>query len=355
MTISASAITIPPSSKVILPSKSYQSVLSLRQTEVAIKKLKDKFESTLAQTLNLTRVSAPLFVRPETGLNDNLNGVEGPVSFQAPDVCCESRIEIVHSLAKWKRLALFRYGFEQGEGLYTDMNAIRKDEELSNIHSIYVDQWDWEKVISREERNKSTLMQVVQDIYQVFKSTQEYILAEYPSLAQSYQYPVLPPKISFVTSQELEDKYPTLSPKDREHAIARELGAVFIMEIGHVLNSGEKHDGRAPDYDDWALNGDILFWYPLLNRSVELSSMGIRVDRDALEKQLQICGCEDRRELEYHQLLLNDRLPFTIGGGLGQSRICLFLLNKAHIGEVQCSVWDVETVRACEENGIMLL
>jgi len=339
------------SSKVTVP-QGYKSLLSLRETEVAIKKLKDKFESTLAQKLNLTRVSAPLFVRPETGLNDNLNGIEGPVSFQAKDVHHDARIEIVHSLAKWKRMALFRYGFSSGEGLYTDMNAIRKDEELSNVHSIYVDQWDWEKVIAKEHRTTETLMQTVQSIYEAFRQTEKYIVSEYPALSEPFQ---LPENIHFLTSQELENKYPSLTPKEREHAIAKEHGAVFIMQIGHVLNSGEKHDGRAPDYDDWELNGDILFWYPPLDRSVELSSMGIRVDRDALEKQLEISNAQDRRELEYHQLLLQDKLPFTIGGGLGQSRICMYFLRKVHIGEVQCSVWDAETLRICEENDVPLL
>jgi aspartate--ammonia ligase len=336
------------SERVFIP-ENYKSHLSLRETEVAIKILKDFFERTLSHKLNLTRVSAPLFVKPETGLNDNLNGVEGPVSFKARDVS-DSTIEIVHSLAKWKRWSLFRYGFNNGEGLYTDMNAIRKDEDLSNIHSIYVDQWDWEKVIAREDRTKDYLRHIVETIFSVFKETEEYIVGVYPQLEK-----LLPEKIHFVTTQELEDRYPELTPKDREHAICRELGAVFIMEIGGALKSGAKHDGRAPDYDDWNLNGDILFWYPVLDRSLELSSMGIRVDRASLQTQLKICNCEDRLGLEYHKALLEERLPFTIGGGIGQSRICLYFLRKAHIGEVQSSLWDPVTLDVCAKSGVELL
>ncbi|KAL9650931.1 hypothetical protein ABK040_015034 [Willaertia magna] len=334
----------------VLVPEQYHPFLSLRETEVAIKKLKDTFEKLLAEELNLTRVSAPLFVHKTTGLNDNLNGVEGPVSFTSKAVHPESEIEIVHSLAKWKRMALHRYGFKVGEGLYTDMNAIRKDEDLSNIHSIYVDQWDWERVIERTDRHKEFLKGIVQKIYSVFKKTEEFVCKEYSQIQK-----LLPESITFITTQELEDKYPELSPKDREHAICKEHGAVFIMEIGHALKSGEKHDGRAPDYDDWRLNGDILFWYPILNRSVELSSMGIRVDKAALEEQLKIAGCEDRKDLEFHKGLLDETLPFTIGGGIGQSRICMYFLRKAHIGEVQASLWDSETIRICKDLGIELL
>jgi aspartate--ammonia ligase len=335
-------VSIPPS---------YKSCLSLRETQTAIKKLKDHFERVLAEKLNLSRVSAPLFVRATTGLNDNLNGVEGPVSFRSKGVDNEeSTIEIVHSLAKWKRMALYRYGFQSGEGLYTDMNAIRKDEELGNVHSIYVDQWDWEKVIDREQRNMATLQSVVESIYEAFKETEHYIVGEFPHLGK-----IFPEKIHFLTSQELEDKYPQLTPKEREHAICRELGAVFIMEIGGLLKSGVKHDSRAPDYDDWKLNGDILVWYPILNRSIELSSMGIRADRDTLLEQLAFCNCEHRKELEFHKLLLEEKLPFSVGGGLGMSRICMVMLKKAHIGEVQASLWDEETLRVCQQAGVDLL
>jgi aspartate--ammonia ligase len=334
--------------RIIIPDN-YKAHLTLRETEVAIKNLKDYFEKTLSERLNLTRVSAPLFVKPETGLNDNLNGVEGPVSFKARDVG-DSTIEIVHSLAKWKRWSLYRYGFNAGEGLYTDMNAIRKDEDLSNIHSIYVDQWDWEKVISREQRTKDTLRQVVETIYSTFKSTEEHIVGQYPQLGK-----LLPENIHFVTTQELEDQYPELSPKDREHAICKKHGAVFVMEIGGALKSGHKHDGRAPDYDDWQLNGDILFWYPILDRSLELSSMGIRVDSQSLQSQLKICGCEDRLGMSYHKALLDETLPFTIGGGIGQSRICMYFMRKAHIGEVQASLWDPVTLDVCAKAGVELL
>jgi aspartate--ammonia ligase len=333
--------------KVIVPTN-YKSHLSLRQTEVAIKQLKDFFENSIAKNLNLTRVSAPLFVRPETGLNDNLNGVEGPVNFKAKDLGAGT-IEIVHSLAKWKRFALYRYGFSCGEGLYTDMNAIRKEEDLSNFHSIYVDQWDWERVISRENRNKEFLAEIVRSIYRSFKETEAFVAKHFNIPAE------LPEDIYFLTTQELEDKYPSLSQKDREHAICKEHGAVFLMEVGHVLKGGEKHDGRAPDYDDWKLNGDILFWYPLLEKSIELSSMGIRVDKTALATQLEIAGATDRKELPYHKMVTDETLPFTIGGGIGQSRICMYFLKKAHIGEVQSSLWDEETLSICEKMGIELL
>jgi len=332
----------------ILPS-GYKSVLDLRQTVTAIKQIKDYFEKRLARELNLVRVSAPLFVRPESGLNDNLSGVERPVSFDVKGIG-GNKVEIVHSLAKWKRMALKRYGFNCHEGLYTDMNAIRRDEVLDNLHSIYVDQWDWEKVINKEERNEETLKSIVKSIYKVFKDCESYVLNIYPQL-ESY----LPENITFVTSQELEDRYPSLTPKERENAVAREKKAVFIMKIGKKLKSGIPHDGRAPDYDDWELNGDIIFWYPVLETAFEVSSMGIRVDEEALLKQLKAAGCEERKNLLFHQELLNGRLPYTVGGGIGQSRICMFLLNKAHIGEVQSSVWPDDMISACEKANIILL
>lgn len=327
----------------------YQSSLSIRETEIAIKKVKDFFEHELAKELNLTRVSAPLFVRPETGLNDNLNGVERAVSFEIKDLN-SSPAEIVHSLAKWKRMALKKYGFEIGEGLYTDMNAIRRDEELDNLHSIYVDQWDWERSLNREERNIALLKAIVQTIYHVFKTTESYIRGEYPEL-QSY----LPDDIFFLTTQELEDRYPDLSPKQREDKICEEKKAVFIMQIGGMLESGIKHDGRAPDYDDWKLNGDIVFWYPVLGRAFEVSSMGIRVDENSLLEQLKLSHCEERSEMQFHKDLLARRLPYTIGGGIGQSRICMFFLGKAHVGEVQSSVWPDEMMDACAKANINLL
>lgn len=335
-------------SKVFIP-ENYKTILSLKETEIAIKKVKDFFETELAKTLNLTRVSAPLFLPAGSGLNDNLNGVERPVAFDMKAID-NSNIEIIHSLAKWKRLALHRYGFESGEGLYTDMNAIRRDEDLDNLHSIYVDQWDWEKVISKEARNINTLKETVRKIFSVFKSTENYVSSLYPSIEK-----ILPEDISFVTTQELEDMYPTLTSKEREDAICREKRCVFIMQIGDLLKSGEKHDGRSPDYDDWSLNGDILLYYPLFDSAVELSSMGIRVDKKALEEQLIKADCESRKELYFHRLLLEEKLPLTMGGGIGQSRICMFFLRKAHIGEVQSSVWDDYTITECNEHDIVLL
>lgn len=335
-------------SKVFIP-ENYKSNLSLIETEIAIKKVKDFFETKLAETLNLTRVSAPLFLENSSGLNDNLNGVERPVSFDMLAIE-DSNIEIVHSLAKWKRFALHRYKFEAGSGLYTDMNAIRRDEELDNIHSIYVDQWDWEKVITKEDRNIDTLKDTVRKIFSVFKSTEDFVSSEYPSIER-----ILPKDITFVTSQELEDMYPSLTSKERENAITKKHKAVFILGIGDELKSGEKHDGRSPDYDDWKLNGDILFYDPLFDSAIELSSMGIRVDKAALEYQLQKSGCEDRRNLPFHKALLEDKLPLTMGGGIGQSRICMFFLRKAHIGEVQASIWDEYTHKQCEAANIELL
>ncbi|KEI06926.1 aspartate--ammonia ligase [Clostridium botulinum] len=334
--------------KFVVP-EGYKSSMDLKKTEIAIKKLKDFFERELAYKLNLIRVSAPLFVNASSGLNDNLNGVERPVAFDALDIKDEE-IQIVHSLAKWKRMALHRYGFKPDEGLYTDMNAIRRDEELDNIHSMYVDQWDWEKVIEKKDRTEENLKEIVQGIYEVFKGTENFINNKYPEIDK-----ILPEKITFITTQELEDIYPNLTAKERENAITKEKGAVFLMKIGDTLASGEKHDGRAPDYDDWSLNGDILFWYPVLNCALELSSMGIRVDEDALKYQLKKANCEERVELEFHKMLLGKKLPYTVGGGIGQSRICMFFLRKAHIGEVQASIWSDSVIEECKESGITLL
>ncbi|MGY3715743.1 aspartate--ammonia ligase [Sutcliffiella cohnii] len=332
----------------IIPS-AYKSKLNLMETEIAIKRVKDFFEKKLAEELQLVRVSAPLFLKEGTGLNDNLNGVERVVSFRALDVNT-GKIEIVQSLAKWKRTALKKYGFIVGTGLYTDMNAIRRDEELDNLHSMYVDQWDWEKVIAKHQRTPETLKGEVRNIYNALVATEQHIQELYPTLQ-----PVLPKEIHFITSQELELMYPSLTPKEREDAIAKAYGAVFIMGIGGKLRSGEKHDGRSPDYDDWKLNGDIIVWYPTLDRAVELSSMGIRVDDKALVRQIKESNCEDRLGLEYHQAVLNRELPYTIGGGIGQSRLCMILLQKAHIGEVQVSVWNDEIIKECEEGNIFLL
>ena len=331
----------------IIP-KNYKCQETLIETEIHIKKIKDYFEKNLAEALNLTRVSAPLFVEKSTGLNDNLNGVERPVGFDIKGI--DSEFEIVHSLAKWKRMSLARYIFEVGTGLYTDMNAIRRDEDLDNLHSVYVDQWDWEKIISKEERTVETLKETVKKIYGVFKKLEDFAVSE---LIENEKF--LPDEIFFITTQELEDKYPNLTPKERENAICKEHKAVFIMKIGDLLNSGEKHDGRAPDYDDWSLNGDIIFWYPVLERAFEVSSMGIRVDEKALEEQLKKAGCEERKEFDFHKNLLEGKLPYTIGGGIGQSRMCMYFLRKAHIGEVQASVWDEKNKKFCEKYGITLL
>lgn len=327
----------------------YSSPLTIRETEVAIKEVKDHFERALAKSLHLTRVSAPLFVRPETGMNDNLNGVERPVSFGIKEQD-DAVAEIVHSLAKWKRYALKNYGFHSGEGLYTDMSAIRRDEDTDNIHSLYVDQWDWEKIISKEERNMETLQYTVRKVYSALKDTEDYISRRY-----NYIEPLLPDDIYFVTSQELEDMYPECTPKERENRIAKDKGAVFISQIGKELASGEKHDGRAPDYDDWELNGDIIVYYPVLDMGLELSSMGIRVDEDSLRRQLKAAGCEERAELPFQKSLLNGELPYTVGGGIGQSRICMYYLRKAHIGEVQSSLWPEDIVARAAEAGIHLL
>lgn len=325
----------------------YTPHLNLRDTEIAIKKVKDFFERDLAIELNLTRVSAPLFVDSESGMNDNLSGKERPVSF---DIFSGKSFEIVHSLAKWKRFALKTYGFQVGEGLYTDMNAIRRDEETDNIHSIFVDQWDWEKIITHEQRTEKTLKSTVKLIYSALRHTEYYITKEYNFIGS-----LLPEKITFITSGELEDMYPDLSRKEREYEAVKKYGAVFLMGIGGKLKDGEPHDSRSPDYDDWDLNGDIIVYYPVLDIALELSSMGIRVDEAALEKQLKESGCEDRRKYPFHKALLAGELPYTIGGGIGQSRMCLFFLRKAHIGEVQSSYWDEETVKYCREHGVELL
>ncbi len=327
----------------------YRSALNLHETQVGIKTVKDFFQQLLAQRLNLLRVSAPLFVDPASGLNDNLNGVERPVSFGIKEQN-DATAEIVHSLAKWKRHALKKYGFQMGEGLYTDMSAIRRDEETDNIHSIYVDQWDWEKIISREQRTVETLQDVVRTVYKVLRKTEKYMSIQYDYIKE-----ILPEDIYFITTQELEDQYPALTPKEREYQITRDKGAVCLMQIGDKLKSGQPHDGRAPDYDDWALNADILVYYPVLDIALELSSMGIRVDADSLKAQLKKAGCEERADLPFQKAILQEQLPFTIGGGIGQSRICMFFLRKAHIGEVQSSLWPQETLKEMRKKGVSLL
>ena len=327
----------------------YRAELNIKETQWAIKSIKDHFERQLAKKLNLSRVSAPLFVKPESGLNDNLNGVERPVSFGVKEQN-DAQVEIVHSLAKWKRLALKQYGFSYGEGLYTDMNAIRRDEDTDNLHSIFVDQWDWEKIILHDERNVETLKHAVRKIYAALRETEHYIADKYDYIEE-----ILPEEISFVTTQELENMYPNATPKEREYQIARLKGAVFIMQIGDKLASGERHDGRAPDYDDWSLNGDIIVYYPVLDIALELSSMGVRVDEASLERQLKLAGCEERAELPFQKAVLNRELPYTIGGGIGQSRICMFFLHKAHIAEVQSSIWPDEVLEQAKERGVQFL
>lgn len=327
----------------------YHSALNLHDTQIGIKTVKDFFQNLLAERLHLLRVSAPLFVDPHSGLNDNLNGVERPVTFGIKEQG-DAEAEIVHSLAKWKRFALQKYGFSYGEGLYTDMSAIRRDEETDNIHSIYVDQWDWEKIISREERTIDFLKETVRTVYKVLRKTEKYMAIQYDYIEE-----ILPHDIFFITTQELEDKYPNIPPKEREYHIAKEKGAVCLMQIGDLLASGEKHDGRAPDYDDWALNADIVVYYPVLDIALELSSMGIRVDKKSLLSQLDKAGCPERAELPFQKAILNDELPLTVGGGIGQSRICMFFLRKAHIGEVQSSLWPDEVMEAAKEHGIELL
>lgn len=335
-------------SQIVIP-EGYRPLLNLKETQIAIKQVKDFFQRELAAELNLKRVSAPLFVSPESGLNDNLNGVERPVSFGVKEQD-DKPFEIVHSLAKWKRLALKRYNFNVGEGLYTDMNAIRRDEETDNIHSIFVDQWDWEKIIPEDARNEQTLRETVKAVYEALRVTEKYIANKY-----DYVECFLPEEITFITTQELVDLYPGLSAKEREYEIVKKHGAVFLMQIGDILSNGEKHDGRAPDYDDWKLNGDILVYYPVLDIALELSSMGIRVNAESLAEQLKKASCEERAELPFQKALLNGELPQTIGGGIGQSRICMFFLRKAHIGEIQVSVWPQEIYDEAAAKGITIL
>ena len=334
-------------SKLTIP-QNYHAPLSVYELQRAIEFIKSNFQVNLGNALNLRRVSAPLFVDENSGLNDNLNGVERPVSFDIPDVGINA--QVVHSLAKWKRLALKRYEFNVGKGLFTDMNAIRRDEEVDNLHSIYVDQWDWEKVISREDRNEAYLKRTVRDIVGAVCETNDALGIAFPSL-----HTKLEREVFFITTQELEDMYPDKTPKERENAILREHPTVFLMQIGGILKSGQKHDGRAPDYDDWALNGDILMWNPVLECAFEISSMGIRVDEESMARQLKLAGCEERRELPFHKMLLNGELPLTMGGGIGQSRLCMLMIGTCHIGEVQSSLWDEATQTACHDAGILLL
>ena len=333
--------------KIFIP-EGYAPTLDEYNTQKAIAYIKQTFQQEFAEALNLKRVSAPLFVTEESGLNDNLNGYERPVSFDVPAIGTEA--QVVHSLAKWKRVALKKYNFDVGNGLYTDMNAIRRDESLDNLHSIYVDQWDWEKIITRENRNIEYLKLIVTSIVNAICDTCDRLHVRYPQLRTT-----LCRDVAFVTTQELEDMYPDMTGSERESAFVKEHKTAFIMQIGGKLRSGKPHDGRAPDYDDWQLNGDIFFWNDVLGRGVEISSMGIRVDAESLDRQLTLAGCDNRRELPFHKMLLNDELPLTIGGGIGQSRLCMLMMGCAHIGEVQSSIWDKETVTACEKAGIRLL
>ncbi len=333
---------------IIIP-KDYHSELNLHDTQIAIKTVKDFFQGLLALRLNLSRVSAPLFVDPLSGLNDNLNGVERPVTFDIKEQNGKTA-EVVQSLAKWKRYALQKYGFSYGEGLYTDMNAIRRDEDTDNIHSIFVDQWDWEKIIHKEERTIDTLKETVTTVYKCLRKTEKYMAIQYDYIEE-----LLPHDIFFITTKELAEMFPDNTPKEREYYITKTKGAVCILQIGDKLDNGEPHDGRAPDYDDWSLNADIVVYYPLLDIALEISSMGIRVDKAALLSQLKKAGCEERAKLPFQKAIINEELPYTIGGGIGQSRICMFFLRKAHIGEVQSSMWPENVVAACEKNGIQLL
>lgn len=327
----------------------YKPRISTRETEKAIKFVKDAFQRNFIKNFGFERVSAPLFVKSGTGVNDDLNGVERPVKF---DISAQGGVqaEIVHSLAKWKRIALKRYGFRNGEGIYTDMNAIRRDEETDNIHSIFVDQWDWEKIISKESRNLETLKNIVNIVYKCLKNTEKYMAIQYDYIEE-----ILPDKIFFVTTQELAEIFPDYTPKEREYYIAKAKGAVFIMKIGDKMENGKPHDGRAPDYDDWELNGDIVVYYPVLDIALELSSMGIRVDKTSLLSQLEKSGCTERAALPYQKAVINEELPYTIGGGIGQSRICMFFLRKAHIGEVQSSLWPEDILDECKRKGVQLL
>ena len=334
--------------KLILP-ENYDPRLSIRETQDAIKYIRDTFQKEFGREMNLERISAPLFVKKSSGLNDNLNGYERPVSF---DMLCEpeEEIEVVQSLAKWKRIALHEYSFRPGEGLYTNMNAIRRDEEPDNLHSVYVDQWDWEKVITKEQRTEETLQATVRTIFKVIKHMEHEVWYKYPQAVKK-----LPEEIVFVDSEELLQRYPDKTAKERENLITKEYGCVFLQRIGEKLSNGEPHDGRAPDYDDWQLNGDILFWYETLSCALEISSMGIRVDEQSLREQLKKAGCEERAALPYHRMLLSGELPYTIGGGIGQSRLCMLLLDRAHIGEVQASIWPEEMRKACLTDNIILL
>ncbi|MBQ3038689.1 MAG: aspartate--ammonia ligase [Clostridia bacterium] len=329
--------------------ENYKCTLDLRQTQTAIKVIKDTFQKTLSEALNLDRITAPIIVRSDCGINDDLNGVERKVNFSVKELN-EDKCEVVQSLAKWKRMALHRYGYAPGEGIYTDMNAIRRDDDMDNLHSIFVDQWDWERIITKEDRSieflKDTVVKIASAIYYTLSKVKEI----YPQIPT-----VISDEVYFITSQELEDMYPNLSAKERENAVVKKYKTVFLMQIGAKLKSGEKHDGRAPDYDDWKLNGDLLYWNEVLGSAIEISSMGIRVDAKALEEQLKISGHEERKKFNYHSMILNNELPLTIGGGIGQSRLCLLLLGKAHVGEVQVSVWDEEMIKKCKENGITLL
>lgn len=342
--------------KLYLP-RDYRAKLVPETQEQAIKSIKDNFQQMLSKELNLRRVTAPLFVLSGTGINDDLNGVERPVAFPLKDLG-ERKAEVVHSLAKWKRLKLGAYKIPAGYGLYTDMNAIRADEELDNLHSLYVDQWDWERTVRAEDRNPDFLRDMVERIYGVLKRIEALVYEQHPHIT-----PSLPEKITFIQSEELLKQYPELTPSEREKKAAERYGAIFVMGIGGTLSDGKRHDGRAPDYDDWStptpggyagLNGDIILWNPVLECAFELSSMGIRVDRTALERQLDLCGCPERRELDFHKALLEERLPLSVGGGIGQSRLCMFLLRCAHIGEVQASIWPEEMITTCAANGIYL-
>ena len=329
--------------------ENYDPRMDVRTTQQAIKYIRDTFQKEFGKEMNLERISAPLFVPRSSGLNDNLSGKERPVRFDILGIPGED-VEVVQSLAKWKRMALHDYGFQPGEGLYTNMNAIRRDEDLDNLHSCYVDQWDWEKVITKGERTIDTLKETVRTIFKVIKHMEHEVWYKYPNAVKH-----LPDDVTFITSQELLDMYPDKTPKERENLVTKKYGCVFLMQIGDKLTNGEPHDGRAPDYDDWQLNGDILFWFDTLDCALEISSMGIRVDEKSLRYQLEKAGCEDRKSLKYHKMLLKGELPYTIGGGIGQSRLCMLLLDRCHVGEVQASIWPEDMIQTCKENNIILL
>ncbi len=327
----------------------YECPLTLRETQKAIKTIKDTFQITLSEVLNLDRITAPIIVNSQSGINDDLNGIERKVHFTVKELN-EAECEVVQSLAKWKRMALYRYGYEPGEGIYTDMNALRRDDSMDNTHSIFVDQWDWEKIITKDDRNLEYLKDTVVKIASAVSYTLSKLQEKFPQIKTE-----ISDEVFFITTQELEDMYPTLTSKERENAITKKYKTVFLMQIGSKLKSGEKHDGRAADYDDWSLNGDLLYWNEVLNSALEISSMGIRVDAEALSRQLSIAGNEERKKFKYHSMILNNELPLTIGGGIGQSRLCMLLLQKAHVGEVQVSIWSDEMVQECKKNGIHLL